>query len=238
MAQITINATKRAVSGKAVSKLRKDGKIPAVLYGHKVTAQNLELSAIEFMKAFRQAGESTIVTLAVDGQNTPVLIHDVQNHYLTEQPIHIDFYAVNMTEKLTATVPIHFVGESQAVKALGGILMKNLSEVEVECLPTDLPSHLEVDISLLNTFEDAIRVSDLKISDKVEIKAAQEELVVQVTPPRSEEELKGLDEKLELDVTAVEGVVKPTDSAEAAGPDAELAAKKDADKPEKADKKE
>jgi large subunit ribosomal protein L25 len=116
--------------------------------------------------------------------------------------------------------------------------MKNLSEVEVECLPTDLPSSLEVDISALNTFEDAIRVSDLKVSDKVEIKAAQEELVVQVTPPRSDEELKGLDEKLELDVTAVEGVVKPTDSAEAAGPDAELAAKKDADKPEKADKKE
>jgi large subunit ribosomal protein L25 len=233
MAQITINATKRAVSGKAVGKLRKDGKIPAVLYGHKVTAQNLELSAIEFMKAFRQAGESTIVTLAVDGQNTPVLIHDVQNHYLTEQPIHIDFYAVNMTEKLTATVPIHFIGESQAVKALGGILMKNLSEVEVECLPSDLPSHLEVDISVLNTFEDAIRVSDLKTSAKVEVKAAPEELIVQVTPPRSEEELKGLDEKpVDVDVTAVEGVVKPTDAAEGTGPDAELA-----DKAEKKDDK-
>lgn len=227
MAQITINATKRTVSGKPVNKLRKDGKIPAVLYGHKVTAQNIELSALEFMKAFRQAGESTIVTLAVDGQNTPVLIHDVQNHYLTEQPIHIDFYAVNMSEKLTATVPLHFIGESQAVKALGGTLAKNLSEVEVECLPTDLPASIEVDISALNTFEDAIRVLDLKISDKVEVKAAAEELVVQVTPPRTEEEMKAMDTAVIEDVTTVEGVVKPADAAEGVGPDAELAAKAD-----------
>jgi large subunit ribosomal protein L25 len=235
MAQITINATKREVSGKSVNKIRKDGKIPAVLYGHKVDNQSLELSATDFMKAFRQAGESTIVTLSVDGKATPVLIHDVQNHYLTDQPIHIDFYAVNMTEKLTATVPLHFVGESQAVKALGGTSAKNLSEVEVECLPADLPSHIEVDISVLNTFEDAIRVSDLKVSDKVEIKAAPEELVIQVTPPRSEEEMKAMDEKpVADDVTAVEGVVKPSDSAETSGADAELAAKKDtADKTEK-----
>jgi large subunit ribosomal protein L25 len=228
MAQITINATKRTVSGKPVNKLRKDGKIPAVVYGHNITAQNLELSALEFMKAFRQAGESTIVTLSIDGQNTPVLIHDVQNHYLTEQPIHIDFYAVNMTEKLTATVPIHFVGESQAVKALGGVLLKNLSEVEVECLPADLPSHLEVDISALNTFEDTIRVSDLNVSDKVEVKAAPEELVVAVEPPRSEAEMAELDQApVAVDVTAVEGVVKPADGEEAAGPDAELAEKKE-----------
>jgi large subunit ribosomal protein L25 len=231
MAQITINAAKRTVSGKPVNKIRKQGKIPAVVYGHKTESTNLEVNALEFAKAFRQAGESTIVNLSVEGQNTPVLIHDVHHHYLTEQPIHVDFYAVNMTEKLTATVVLHFIGESQAVKALGGTLAKNLAEVEVECLPADLPPFLEVDISGLNTFEDVIRVSDLKVSDKVEIKASPEEVVVRVDAPRSEEEMMGLDEKpVELDVTAVEGVVKPADAAEGVGADAELAAKAEAKK--------
>jgi large subunit ribosomal protein L25 len=210
MAQITINATKRTLTGKPVKRLRNSGKLPAVLYGHNVGSENLELAENEFLKAFRQAGESTIVTLAVDGKNHPVLIHDVHMHYLTDKPIHVDFYAVNMQEKLKATVQIHFVGESQAVKALGGMLLKNISEVEVECLPADLPSHFEVDISSLNTFEDAIRVEDLGASDKVKILAAPEEVVVSAAPPRSEEDLKALNEKPVVeDVTAVEGVVKP-----------------------------
>jgi large subunit ribosomal protein L25 len=214
MADITINAIKRDVVGKAVKKLRYAGKIPAVLYGHNVKAENIELSENEFIKAFRKAGESTVINLLVDGKSTPVLIHDVHNHYLTERPIHVDFYAVNMDEKLKATVQIHFIGESQAVKALGGILAKNLSEIEVESLPTDLPPYIEIDISALNTFDDAIRVSDVKISDKVKILAAPEEVIVTVNPPRSEEDLKSLNEKPEVaDVSAVEGVVKPTDVA-------------------------
>jgi large subunit ribosomal protein L25 len=226
MAEITINATKRSISGKSVKQLRKAGKIPAVVYGHNVKAENIELSENEFVKAFKKAGESTIVNLSLEGKTHPVLIHDVHNHYLRDNPIHVDFYAVNMSEKLKATVAIHFVGESAAVKALGGTLAKNLSEVEVECLPADLPSHFEVDIAGLKTFDDIIRVSDLKVSDKVEILANPEEVIVVVNPPRTDDELKGLDEKpVEVDVTAVEGVVKPADSAEVSGADAELAAK-------------
>lgn len=221
MAQITLNATKRAVSGKAVSKLRKAGKIPAVLYGHNVASESLELSESDFRKVFKQAGESTIITLSVDGKNTPVLIHDVHDHYLTEQPIHVDFYAVNMTEKLTATVPLHFEGESMAVKTLGGVLAKNLTELEVECLPTDLPQSITIDISALATFDDSIRVSDVKISDKVEIKANPEEVIVAVTPPRSEEEMKQLDEKpVDADVNAVE-VVDKAPAADAEGEEKE-----------------
>ncbi len=229
MAEITIKAEKRAVLGKSVKQLRHNGKIPAVIYGHDVKGENLELSENEFLKVFRQAGESTIVNLSLDGKNTPVLIHDVQAHYLTDRPIHVDFYAVNMKEKLTATVPIHFLGESQAVKALGGILAKNISEVEVECLPADLPKFIEVDISILNTFEDSVRIADLKVSDKVEILGNPDELVVNVTAPRSEEDLKALNEApVAVDVTAVEGVVKPTDTpaaAEGEAPEKEKAPK-------------
>jgi len=213
MAAISITATKREVTGKPVAKLRKNGRIPAVVYGHNVKSTNLELSAAEFNKVLRQAGESTIIDLNMDGNSTPVLIHDVHIHYLTEQPQHVDFYAVNMSEKLKATVQIHFIGESQAIKNLGGTLTKNLSEVEVECLPADLPSHFEVDISTLMTFEDEIRISNIQVSDKVQILAAPEEMVASVTAPRSEEEMKSLDEApVAADVTAVEGVVKPTDA--------------------------
>jgi large subunit ribosomal protein L25 len=162
---IAIIATKRTIKGKATSKLRKAGQLPAVLYGHKVETQDLELSEREFAKIFKQAGESTLVNLTVDGQSRPVLIHDVQNHYLTDKPIHVDFYAVNMDEKLKAHVPVHFLGEAPAVKSLGGVLVKNLSEIEVECLPADLPHAIEVDISILDNFEKAVYVRDLKVSE-------------------------------------------------------------------------
>ena len=214
MAQINLTATARKVLGKNTNSLRKNGKLPAVLYGHKTETQNLELNEREFSKALKQAGENTIVSLNVDGKVVPVLIHDVQNHYLKDHPIHVDFYAVNMTEKIKVNIPIHFVGESQAVKALGGTLVKNLNEIEVECLPADLPHAIEVDISTLNTFEDAIRVADLKISDKVLVVTNNEEVIVTTEAPRTEEELKALEEKVDMDVTKVEVVVKPEAPAE------------------------
>lgn len=195
--------------GKQIKKLRAKGKIPAVLYGHNLSTQSIEIDEREFAKAFKQAGESTLISLMVDEQTMPVLIHDVQNHYLKGNPIHVDFYAVNMTEELKAKIPLHFVGESGAVKTAGGVLVKNLSEVEVICLPVDLPSHFEVDVSSLKTFDNVIRVSDLRVSDKVKILANPEEMVANVAAPRSEEELKALDETVTEDVTAVEGVIKP-----------------------------
>ncbi len=224
MATITLNAQPRTMVGKQTDKLRKSGKLPAVLYGHNVKSRTIELDEKEFKKVFKQAGESTILSLDIAGKTVPVLIQDVQNHFLNEQITHIDFYAVNMSEKLTATIPIHFTGEAPAVKALGGVLVKNLSEVQVECLPADLPHSIEVDISKLNTFEDIIRVSDLDLSDKVTVLARADEMVVAVTAPRSEEELKELSEKPVVeDVTKVEGVIKP--EADEAAP-AEKADKK------------
>lgn len=218
MEQIAINATKRQVNGKKVNALRRAGKLPGVLYGYNLENQQIEVDERDFSKAFKKAGESTIVNLVVDGKTTPVLIHEVQNHYLNDHPIHVDFYAVNMSEKIKVKIPLHFVGESQAVKALGGTLVKNLAEVEVECLPADLPHAIEVDISSLNTFEDAVRISDLKVSDKVSILGNPEEVAVNVAPPRSEEEMAALNEEVKEDVTAVEGVVKPEAPAEGEAP--------------------
>ncbi len=226
MENIAITATKRQLAGKQVNKLRKTGQLPAVLYGYNVENQAIEISEKDFAKAFKSAGETTLINLIVDGKSQPVLIHDVQHHYLNSRPIHVDFYAINMAEKIKVKVPLHFIGDAPAVKAMGGTLVRNLTEVEVECLPTNLPHAFEIDISSLETFENAIRVSDIKAGNNVTIMANLEEVVVTVAPPRTEEEMNALNEKVEMDVTTVEGVVKPEETPEASADSKDVKAEK------------
>ncbi len=200
-----------------VTKLRRDGFIPAVIYGFKVENQSLAVSRTEFEKVLRKAGESTIIDLAVEGgASHPVLIHDVQYHPVHSQAEHVDFYAVNMSEKLTASVVLEFTGESSAVKAQGGTLVKVLSEIEVECLPSDLPHNIIVDISPLVNFEHSILVKDLKVPERVTVITDAEETVVKVQPPRDVEA--ELAAPVVEDVSAVEGAAedKPVAGTEAA----------------------
>jgi len=209
--QLVIEANKRE-AGITPAKIRADGLIPAVLYGHNTENISLSVPASIFEKIYREAGESTIVGLKINGSDTVnVLIHDTQAHGTKDYITHVDFYKVNMTEKLTATVPLKFIGEPPAVKALGGTLVHPISEVEVESLPGDLPHEIEVDVSGLVTFDIVIRISDLKVDrSKVEIKAEDDAVVIMVEPPRTEEELKELESApVEADVTAVEGVAEP-----------------------------
>lgn len=187
-------------------KLRKEGMIPAIVYGHGKSTEHLAVSYSLFDKAFRKAGESTLINLVSEGKSKNVIIQDVQRHYLTGKYIHVDFYEVSMTEKMHATVQLEFVGVSDAVKASSGTLVTVLHEVEVECLPADLPHNIEVDISVLKTFEDAIHVKDLKVSDKVEILTPHEEIVAKVNPPR--------DVEAELAAPIVEDVSKVEGAAE------------------------
>ncbi|MBI4049262.1 MAG: 50S ribosomal protein L25 [Candidatus Doudnabacteria bacterium] len=228
MDQITLNAAKRTTIGKKTDQLRRTGKLPGVLYGHNLPSQPIEVLEKDFMKAFKKAGESTLVNLVVDGESKPVIIHEVQHHYLSGQPVHVDFYAVRMDEKLRARIPLRFEGESAAVENQGGVLIKNHQEIEVECLPADLPQFIAVDISTLNTFEDGIRAQDLKVSDKVKLLINPDETIANVSPPRSEEELAELKEAPVVeDVTKVEDVVKP-EAVEAEG---EAEAQPKAEKP-------
>ena len=188
MEKLELKAQNRTETGKQISKLRNQGLIPAVLYGKKVQNTNLSVNAGEFEKLLKKAGESTIVELVTDdNKKHSVIIHDVQYHFLKSHPIHVDFYEVSMTDKLKAHVTLEFKGESKAVKTLGGVLMKLLSEIEVECLPADLPHNVEVDISGLNTFSDTVHVRDLKVSPKVKILTSGEETVAKVQPPRNVE---------------------------------------------------
>ncbi len=184
--------------------IRKNGHILGIVYGNKKQGVSISAAQNEFEKVLRKAGESTIVELQfADGSAKNVLIHDLQRDPVTHMPIHADFLEVDMNQTLTANVILDFVGESLAIKALGGTLMKQLDAVEVECLPKDLPHSIEVDISALKTFEDSILVSNIKAPAGVKILGDAEELVVKVSPPRDvEAELS----KEVGDVSQVEGI--------------------------------
>lgn len=217
MSKITLKAKNREITGKKVKKDRKDGILPAVLYGHGQKNLNLSVKYLDFSRVYEKAGENAIVELDIEGKNIPVLICDTQTEPMSGNFSHIDFHQVNMKEDVEANIPLEFIGESEAVKAFGGVLVRNVEEVEVKCLPTELPSNFIIDISALKTFEDQIKISDIKIPAGVEILDDLETVIALVERPRTEEEMASLDEKVEGDVTKVEGVVKETPTEEAEG---------------------
>ncbi|MBU1083060.1 50S ribosomal protein L25 [Patescibacteria group bacterium] len=171
--------------------VRANNLIPAVLYGRGVPVVNIAVPFADFDKLYRAGGsESTIIDLQVGGDPSPysVLIKDVQFDHVSEKYLHIDFYQVKSDEKLRTTIPLKFIGESLAVKDLDGILITNKDEIEVECLPKDLPREIEVDISQLINLNDSITVKDISVPSGVEILNDGEESVMVVTEPAAEEE--------------------------------------------------
>jgi large subunit ribosomal protein L25 len=210
MEKIQLKAETRALEHKA-NAVRNNGYIPAELYGHNVPNTHLQVNRGDFEKLFRKAGESTIIELMVDGKTHNVLIHDVQRHYLRSDILHVDFYEVSMTEKLTTSVALEFIGEADAVKVHGGTLVKVLDSLEIECLPADLPHNLEVDISSLKTFDDVILASNVPVSKGVTVLTGGEEIVAKVQPPRDVEA--ELAEPIVEDVSSV-GTVEKKEAAE------------------------
>lgn len=207
MKSIKLDAQSRTVVGKKVQTLRDQGVIPAVIYGHGTEPQSVSVTLPVFEKVYREAGESSLIDLSIDNAGAvKTLIQEVQVDPVTNRVVHVDFYAVTMTEKLTATIPLKFVGEPKAVKELGGTLVKNISEVEVKCLPSDLVHEIEVDLSPLATFEDAITIGNLIVPKGIELLGTLDTTVAMVAPPITEAQLKALEEKPIEDVSAVEKV--------------------------------
>lgn len=196
---LSLSAEIRKDFGKKVKNLRKKGILPGVLYGPKIDSRPLEVDLKEFEKIYKEAGESSLISLEIDKKKFLVLIHEVKLDSLTEKPIHVDFYQPRLEEEVTAEVPLVFEGEAGAVKDLGGTLVKNISEVEVKALPQNLPHEIKVNIDRLKTFEDNILIKDLIISEEVKILKEPKEVVVAVSPPEKvEEELeKPIEEKVE-----------------------------------------
>lgn len=184
-----LKAEKRKIQGKRVKRLRREEKIPAILYGGEGKSQPLTLKRPEFEKVYQEAGESTLIDLDVDGKKEKVLIADVQYDPLGKL-LHADLQRVRAGEKLTATVAIEVEGESPVVKSGEGILLTLLDEVEVECLPRDLPSEIKVNISNLTEVGQGIEVKNLSIdTSKVKILDHEpDELVLKIDYPEMEEE--------------------------------------------------
>ncbi len=204
MKTLTLQASKRTITGKKVEELRKKGFVPAVLYGPDIENISISVPYSLFEKVYREAGESSLVNLIIDdGQAAKVLIQSIDSDPLSNRFVHADFFQVDMKEKLTIRIPIKFIGEPRAVKELGGILVKTVDEIEVRCLPDKLVSEIEVDVTSLATFEDAITMKDVVLPEGMELHQHVDDMVATVTQPISEEELKALEEKPIEDVSQV-----------------------------------
>ena len=203
MEKVVLKAEKRDVIGKQVRAMRRAGKLPAVIYGRHTEPVSIALDAHNASLVLGRLTSSSLVTIELDGQEYPALVREKQRDYIKNRLLHVDFLAVNLTETLTATVSINFVGVSTAVKDYNAVLVTNLQSLAVECLPADLPERIDVDISVLNRPGESIRVRDVKVSDKVRVLDDPDTTVAVASFAKVEEEVAG--------VPGVEGVT-PTET--------------------------
>lgn len=212
MADIQLIATLREkVSSTKLTRARKEGTIPAVVYGNKVAPQMIWVNALAFTKVHAVAGESSIIDLTLEKGKKSVIVQELEHDAMTNRVSHIDFFEVSMNQELEARIPLEFINESPAVREMGGILVKTLEEVEVTCLPKDLPHSITIDLSLLKDFSTHVQVKDLVLPKGVKVLTDELTTIVLVEAPRTEAQMAALDEKVEGDVTKVEGVVKEAD---------------------------
>ena len=205
-------------------KIRAEGKIPAIIYGKHFENKVVALDKIIFNNVFKEAGTSNLIDIAIgDEKPFKTLVHDLQRDPLSGDIIHVDFFKVNMKEKIHAEIPLEFTGDSNAVINLEGSLITPVDSIEVECLPGDLIPEITVDISVLDDFEKNIKVSDLKLPETIEILSDMEEIIAFVQEPRSEEEIEALNEEVVEDVSAIEvenkGEDAPVEGEEGAAED-------------------
>jgi len=179
--------------GKRSRRMLREGKLPAIVYGHNTEATPITLDRLEFQKVFVKSGRTHLVDLVLDGDRTEkVLVREIQTHPRRLGPIHVDFYQVNLQEKIEVDVPIHLVGESGPVKQGDADILQPMHSVRVECLPSDIPEAFQVDITPLEEIEAELRVSDLKVPGGVTVLDDPEELIVKIVHKRElkvEEEL-------------------------------------------------
>ena len=182
-------AASREVTGKKVAEMRRDGRLPAVVFGRGIDSDNVSVDTHEFEQLRRHAGANTLIDLSVDGAAAaPVLVYGVQTHRVTHRPLHVDLYVVRMTEELTVDVQLVSEGESEAIENGGGTLLHVLEHVRVRALPDHLPQSIHYSIASLATFDDAIHVRDLEIPGDATLLTDPDEVVAKVLAPRVEEE--------------------------------------------------
>ena len=189
MSQHKLSAEKRKITGRKVKSLRKSGFVPANVFGKDIKSATIQIKAVDFTKFRKEAGESTLVYLSLEGEkeSRPVMIHEITTHPVSGQILHIDFHQVNLKEKTTAEVIIKLTGESPAEKEKLGILVQQLGELEVEALPADMPESIEVSVASLAAEGDTVLVKDIKLSNKLTVKTDPEAIVVKIERLAKEE---------------------------------------------------
>lgn len=184
---------------------RAQGLIPGVLYGQKIKPISVFVNGIVFEKLYKQAGESNLIDLQLDGKNPgKVLIQDVQIDPVRGNIIHVDLMQIDMGKEIHATVPINFVNEAPAVKELGGTLIKALQELNIKCLPKDLVGQIDFDLSGLKTFDDVIHVRELILPSGIVVTDSADVVVAKVNKPLTEEEFKAMEEGQVKDIATIE----------------------------------
>lgn len=224
MKQYELQANERKITGRKVKKLRREGIIPATIYGHNIKSETIQLELNDFVTVYEQAGETGVINLRLNNGVRPVLIHIIDRHPVTRELLHVEFRQVNLKEKINANVPIELTGEAEAVTSKAGILIQELNEVEVEALPTDLPEKITVDVTRLKNVDDAISVADLKLPAEVTVLTEGDTSVVRISPLAVEEV------EVKPEPTAVEGADAEGEAAPAT--ETEPSAKNEDNKPE------
>ena len=186
MKKMMLNAQKREVFGKKLKKIRREGLVPANVFGPDFKSLSLSVNLKEFLKVYRVAHETGVVNLMVDKKELPTLIKFLQKHPVTDQILHVDFRKIDLTKKVLTSVPVKAVGVSEAVSQKGGVLLIQSDSLELEALPNDIPTSIEVDISVMKELGDEIKVSDIKITGKYEFKDPAEKVVVSVVAHKEE----------------------------------------------------
>ncbi len=205
-----LKASARQPLGKRSRRMLREGKLPAIVYGHNTEATPITLDRLEFQKVFVKSGRTHLVDLVLDGDRTEkVLVREIQIHPRQLGPIHVDFYQVNLQEKIEVEVPVHLTGESAPVKRGDADILQPLHAIRVECLPSDIPESFEVDLTPLEEIEMELRVADLTVPKGVTLLVDAEELVVKIVHKR---EL-----KVEEEIPAAEAAVPAEGEAAAEG---------------------
>ena len=186
MEKVVLKATKREALGRKVGALRRAGKLPAVLYGHGVKSTPIMLDAHEATLRLSHLTSSSLVMIDLDGTEYPALVREKQRDYIKNRLLHLDFQVISMTEKVTTKVGVELTGTAPAVKAFNAVIITVLNELEVECMPQDLPARVVLDISGLAEIGAGIHVRDVVISDQVKILDDPAEMIVVATATREE----------------------------------------------------
>ena len=187
MEKVVINATKRTILGKQVRAIRRAGKLPGVIYGHKIDPVSITMELKESTRVLNNTTSSSVIYINLEGTEHAVLVRERQRDYLKNRFIHVDFQAVSQTEKIRTEVSIEMVGHAPAVKDFNGVVVEGISSVNVEALPKDLPERFIVDISILKQIGDSITLRDINIPEGVDVLDPLDEMIILITAPAAEE---------------------------------------------------